>query len=520
MISAELSPAGEEWMPTMIDLHGYKLTFDEEFNNRSISQDGVSTKWSDIRSEWRIDAHSDIGFGRSSFMDASSGYDPFQVSNGALTITAVPDRTPFGHAGSWESGLIHTKGEFAQTYGYFEIRADFSDTIGAWDAFWMLPVQLANDRPGWQELDIVEHYGSNNEGTYSWVHTTDPSSNPSLDRHVYSGDPATTSGFHTYGILWDPQTIGFYVDGVLKGTKATPSDMHSPMYLLANLATEATADPSGPALSMKIDYIRAFSNDPNAPPKALDTISAPDGRDPGLYGATSGSQLTVPIPQVPTSPPIADDDGLPNAPGEDLAGPVTASPDDDNLTGTFGNDLISGGDGRDVIGGLAGDDMIYGNRDEDILYGNEGSDQIFGGQGGDLAYGGQGEDIIYGNLGDDTLYGNLGGDTLFGNEGDDTFQGGQGNDILFGGQGNDRVSGDLGDDTMTGGIGSDVFSFHPSQGDDIVTDFDFDKGDRLALHGQTYAAIEADGTTTLILSGGGTVVLIGVIAGGITSAYF
>ena len=112
-------------MPT-IDLTGYHLTFDEEFGARSISQMGAGTTWADIRPEWRLDANSDIGFGHSSFVDPASGYDPFKVQGGALAITAVPDRTTSGCPGSWESGLITTQGNFSQTYGYFEIRADFS----------------------------------------------------------------------------------------------------------------------------------------------------------------------------------------------------------------------------------------------------------------------------------------------------------------------------------------------------------------------------------------------------------
>ncbi|MDN3574959.1 1,3-beta-glucanase, partial [Methylobacterium longum] len=61
----------------MVDLTGYKLTFDDEFNTRSISQTGAGTTYADIRPGWRYDANSDIGFGKSSFVDPASGYDPF-----------------------------------------------------------------------------------------------------------------------------------------------------------------------------------------------------------------------------------------------------------------------------------------------------------------------------------------------------------------------------------------------------------------------------------------------------------
>ena len=284
----------------LLDLTGYRLTFDDEFNTRSISQTGQGTTWADIRSQWRYDANSDIGFGHSSFVDPASGYDPFSVQGGALAITAVPDRTKFGYPGSWESGLITTQGNFSQTYGYFEMRADLADAKGGWDAFWLLPTTPAanpTNLPGWQELDVVEHYGAYNQGTYRWIHTTDPgpNKNPNSDLQVFSNNPTQVTGYHTYGMDWQKDTISFYFDGQFMGSRPTPSDMHGPMYLLANLATQTDADEAGVPMTLKIDYIRAYSSDPNATAVTQQTVSAPDGQDPGLYGATAAK---APAPVV------------------------------------------------------------------------------------------------------------------------------------------------------------------------------------------------------------------------------
>ncbi len=102
------------------------------------------------------------------------------MQGGALAITAVPDRTKFGYPGSWESGLITTQGNFSQTYGYFEMRADLADAKGGGMRSGC-PHQAAcpqpHHLPGWQELDVVEHYGAYNQGTYRWIHTTDPGPN-------------------------------------------------------------------------------------------------------------------------------------------------------------------------------------------------------------------------------------------------------------------------------------------------------------------------------------------------------
>ncbi|WOH53847.1 glycoside hydrolase family 16 protein [Bradyrhizobium sp. sBnM-33] len=254
------------------------------------------------------DGKAEVGFGHSSFVDPSSGYDPFKVEGGALTITATGDVTPSGIQGSMESGLITTEGDWSQKQGYFEMRADLSDAPHAWDAFWMLPDQQVN--PGtpdaWQELDVVEHYGENDKGVYSHIHTTDPSNGIpwQQNRQVYS-ETANEDGYHTYGVLWEADKLSFYVDGELKGSQVTPSDYSNPQYLIANLATQAGAVGGE---QMKIDYIRAYSKDGSNPTVALGQVSAPDGRDPGTYGATA-LDGSAPAPAV-----IAADDVPPAAP--------------------------------------------------------------------------------------------------------------------------------------------------------------------------------------------------------------
>ena len=56
-----------------LDLTGYKLTFSDEFNTRSISATGEGTTWADMRSEWVMsDGKAEVGFGNSSFVDPSS----------------------------------------------------------------------------------------------------------------------------------------------------------------------------------------------------------------------------------------------------------------------------------------------------------------------------------------------------------------------------------------------------------------------------------------------------------------
>jgi beta-glucanase (GH16 family) len=310
-----------------LDLTGYKLTFSDEFNSRSISYTGDGTTWQSARDDWRMaDGKSEVGFGVSSFLDPSSGYDPFNVSGGALTITAQPDKTPYGYQGSWESGLITTQGNFSQQYGYFEMRADMSNSPGAWDAFWLMPDRNPNPDgdSDWTELDIVEHYGAYNQGTYRWIHTNEQEKhpNPNETLQVFSDNPEQTSGYHTYGVNWTPTSLDFYFDGQFMGSKPTPSDFHDPMYIIANLAVNGDVQAGATSLDpMKIDYIRAYSNAPNAVAVKQDAVSAPDGRDPGLYGATTAAAPLLPTTPTPSDPVVTNP-----APSPELTAPSTPLP--------------------------------------------------------------------------------------------------------------------------------------------------------------------------------------------------
>ncbi len=469
-----------------LDLSKYTLTFVDNFDSRSISQTGASTTWSDIRKEWRFDANSDIGFGKSSFVDPASGYDPFNVHDGLLTITAVKDRTASGYPGSWESGLITTQNGFNQTYGYFEIRADFSNVTGAWGAFWLMPVNKIPDASGngqHQELDVVENYGAYDREVYSHIHTTDPVPNKTWqqDLQVVS-NLATAPGFHTFGMDWGPTTISFYVDGNFVGSRATPFDMHGPMYLLANLATTTDSrnnvDLTTGPISMDIDYIKVYARPGDAPA----TPAAMNGQ--------------------------AGDDLLRGGAAQDV---INGQAGNDTVFGSEGDDLIHGNDGADYLRGDDGVDTILGDAGNDDINGNKGADLLSGGAGEDWVVGGQGDDTLDGGDNFDIVYGNLGNDSLSGGNGNDWLRGGQGNDTVVGGDGNDWIWGDLGADVLTGGSGADIFHIAAGSGADRITDFNRTAGDRIVIDDRTAYTLAQSGTDVVItLASGDTAVLVGV----------
>lgn len=201
------------------------------------------------------------------------GIDPFRLGNGVLTIEAAPlSQQAIAAAQAaiaaeppqvrdsalrntrYSSGLISTRSRFAQTYGYFEIRARWSGGKGLWPAFWLLPASGK-----WPpEIDVLEAHGDKPRIAYHSVHSKMVKATTKTGK--ISG---TGQDFHVYGALWTPRSIDYFIDGVKTATLPTPADMHQPMYMLANLAVGGSwpgnpdAATKFPA-TMQIDYIRAW----------------------------------------------------------------------------------------------------------------------------------------------------------------------------------------------------------------------------------------------------------------------
>jgi Ca2+-binding RTX toxin-like protein len=168
-----------------------------------------------------------------------------------------------------------------------------------WPAFWLLPA----DKSWPPEIDALEAFGqtnANGEGGATSVHvgaiTSDWSTGGGGDWVNMPGGANIYTGYHTYGVDWEPDFITYYIDGQQVYQVKTPFDANKPMYMLANLAVGGSwvGSPGGETGQMKIDYIRAFSNDANATTIALQSVSSPDGIDTSnLHGAITGDG-TVP----------------------------------------------------------------------------------------------------------------------------------------------------------------------------------------------------------------------------------
>ncbi len=237
--------------PTL-NLDGYTMTFDDEFDDLSVSASGPGTRWFTATKE---------NFGDARFVEQKDGF-PFSAEKGILRIEAAKKD------GGWQSGIIASAdpkgGGFSQKFGYFEMRAKFPKSKGMWPAFWLLgqPSLTDKKRPN-PEIDVVEHYGVLPNAVQSTLHVWFPDG-----RHTAKGDfiaaPGLTDDFHTYGVLVDEANVVWYFDGVEVQRQKTPEEAKVPLYMIVNLAMGG-GWPIDQAVSpsyMYVDYVRAYAKRP------------------------------------------------------------------------------------------------------------------------------------------------------------------------------------------------------------------------------------------------------------------
>jgi beta-glucanase (GH16 family) len=155
-----------------------------------------------------------------------------------LTASGAPQTYPY------TSGMVTTKKSFDFTYGYVQIQAKTPGGDGTWPALWLLPKS-----EGWPpEIDIMENWGSTRT-----IKTTVFWSASGRDGSAYKSPQASsdlTASYHTYGLLWRPHSLTWYLDGKVVDRYTGPNVPHQPMYLLANLAIDGRAA-SGSTFSIR-----------------------------------------------------------------------------------------------------------------------------------------------------------------------------------------------------------------------------------------------------------------------------
>ena len=204
--------------------------------------------------------------------------DNSNVSNGVLNI--VGKKEEFNSQGvtkQYTSARLNSK--FAFQYGKIEIRAKLPSGLGTWPAIWTLGKNINENGAYWDnegygttswpacgEIDIMEHWGYNQNYVQSATHT--PSSYGGTVNIGGQVIPTASSEFHTYTLLWYPDRLVFSVDGNIHYTYK-PIELNSDtwpfneeQYLLLNFAILPDINPNFVADSLEVDYVRVYQSAP------------------------------------------------------------------------------------------------------------------------------------------------------------------------------------------------------------------------------------------------------------------
>jgi len=274
---------------TRFFLDEFDLVFWDEFDGTSLDP----TKWQ-TELTWQ---DSFIINGEQQYFvrtqaDPEFGYDPFSFDGDNLTISAIPtpnrlrkklppvcdeiDRTGNERC-EFLSGALSSHDRFGFLYGYVEGRMKVGATPGMLSSFYLyhrFPGTGVNLHA--PEIDIIEYLGENpfgDEDAFQTYHFADVNkditrSSPTMSFTDLDEDERYSDKFRTFGVLWEPQLVVWYIDGKevkrITGPMVSRQPMNIVNYLVAGSGWAPTPDVSNPEifpLEFKVDYIRVYQRD-------------------------------------------------------------------------------------------------------------------------------------------------------------------------------------------------------------------------------------------------------------------
>jgi beta-glucanase (GH16 family) len=195
------------------------------------------------------------------------------ISNGSLNIVAKREiYSNQGQTKQFTSARLNSK--FAFQYGRVEVRAKMPTGLGTFPAIWMLGKNIKEPGSYWTstsgtvnwpacgEIDIIEHWGTNQNFVQSAMHT--PSSSGSTINRGGQTIGTVSSQFHVYALEWTTEKMVFSVDNNVhyvynpaeKNAQTWP--FNAQQYILLNVAMLPSVATNFTQSAMEIDYVRVY----------------------------------------------------------------------------------------------------------------------------------------------------------------------------------------------------------------------------------------------------------------------
>jgi beta-glucanase (GH16 family) len=269
----------------------WTLVWSDEFNGPA----GPFTPSSSNNQFWTFETGQGV-FGTGEIEDMiSDGTTSYLDGNGHLVIKTYKSGT------TYFSARIKTQlnGVFGKEfqYGRLEASIQIPTSQAIWPAFWMMGDNGVS-WPGRGEIDIMENNGAKPTQIRGTIHGIGYA-NTGLGAHFDSTTPFS-QGFRTYGVIWSPYLIQFYVDdpsnvyatytpGEIMGVGTDPSNGAStlgqwdfwghPFFILFDVAVGGGfVGPPGSGTVvpqfMNIDYVRVYQATPPPAPSSLTATAA------------------------------------------------------------------------------------------------------------------------------------------------------------------------------------------------------------------------------------------------------
>jgi len=265
-------------VPLPTNATAWQLIFNDNFDGTAYD----TSRWN---------PYADWG-GNGSFNSGRENYYPSQirVSNGICNLVAEPNPGITTFTNSYKSGeLISARANTGAAtpykvsflYGYVEARLKIVNVSGFFGAFWMVPSKK-NFTYEW-EIDILEVLGHDHRTMFQTYHyypglPLDQSRNTSWTPNQGSGNNGTapvldySTGYHTYGVDWQPEHLTFYIDGIASGTFPSAGSGNSniantPGYILIQQMVENSwirstgrllPDSTASLDTFHVDYVRVW----------------------------------------------------------------------------------------------------------------------------------------------------------------------------------------------------------------------------------------------------------------------
>jgi beta-glucanase (GH16 family) len=254
------------------------LVWSDEFTNTTGSNKGPDP------AVWTYDTGAS-GYGNSELEDycawasnaspcSASSPNAYVGTDGYLHIVAQQPTT-----GVYTSARLKTEGLFSFQYGRFEIRAMVPEAQGFWPAGWLLGNSVST--LGWPasgEQDVLERVNAAKTPDWNMGSVHGPGfTGTSLGTRYEFPTGVTAATWHTYGMIWTPGSVSYYVDdpskpyavytpASLKGLAGASWPFDGPAnFILLNLAVGGQW-PGNPNTStpfpaqMLVDYVRIYKN--------------------------------------------------------------------------------------------------------------------------------------------------------------------------------------------------------------------------------------------------------------------